>query len=378
MNSIDQEQLRQALGAWRDPCTDIEASVSGVLRKCEVVPAGIRVHIQLAYPAAGLLGEIKEQLQAIIQAVPGVEESGAKTDLTIDWAVRSACPQEGMHSLAEVRNIIAVASGKGGVGKSFVAANLALALAAEGAQTGLLDADIYGPSQQLMLGIAPGQRPETRPPGKLVPLQAHGLQLMSMGCLITERAPMVWRGPMVSGALQQLVGQTLWKGLDYLVVDMPPGTGDVQLTLAQKVPVAGAVVVTTPQDLATQDACKGIEMFRKVGVAVLGVVENMGLHTCPSCGHEERLFGDGGGEQVARDYGIPLLGSLPLDASVREQTDRGCPAVAAAPESEMAMRFREIARGTAAMLAEREPEPLRRIHAVQVTPAQSASGESRK
>ncbi len=375
MNSIDKEHLRQALGAWRDPCTGMEASAGGAIKECQVENGRIRVRIQLGYPAAGLREEMEKQARDIIQTVPGVRETGAKVDVEINWAVRSACPQEGMHSLAEVRNIIAVASGKGGVGKSFVAANLALALAAEGAETGLLDADIYGPSQQLMLGIEAGQRPDTRPPGKLVPILAHGLQLMSMGCLVTERTPMVWRGPMVSGALQQLVGQTLWKGLDYLVVDMPPGTGDVQLTLAQKVPVAGAVIVTTPQDLALQDACKGIEMFRKVGVAVLGVVENMGMYVCPGCGREEQLFGSGGGEQVARDYDIRLLGSLPLDVSVREQTERGCPAVAAEPEGEMAARFREIARQMAALLSQQKPEPLHRIHAVEVVPAKGAAEE---
>ena len=377
MKDIDKKQLHKALGAWCDPCTGLPASVCGVIKQCQVKADQVQVHVRLGYPASSLREEIAGQIKELVQAVAGVREAGAAVDVKVDWAVRAARPQEGTRSLPEVRNIIAVASGKGGVGKSTVAANLALALAAEGARAGLLDADIYGPSQQLILGIGGDWRPDTRPPGKLEPIAVHGLQVMSMGCLVAERTPVVWRGPMVSGALQQLVGQTLWKELDYLVVDLPPGTGDVQLTLAQKVPVAGAVIVTTPQDLALQDACKGIEMFRKVGVAVLGAVENMASYVCPRCGHEEHPFGSGGGAQVAQDYGIELLGSLPLDASIREQTDRGCPAVAAEPEGEIAARFRAIARTTAALLAQREPEPLRRIHAVEVAPAKDPASEEK-
>lgn len=249
-------------------------------------------------------------------------------------------------SIPGVKHIIAVASGKGGVGKSTTAVNLALALAAEGAGVGILDADIYGPSQPHMLGVG-HQRPEiigAQGQQKMVPIQAHGLQSISMGYLVTEETPMLWRGPMATGALQQLLMQTAWDNLDYLVIDMPPGTGDIQITLAQKVPVTGAVVVTTPQDIALLDAKKGIEMFRKVNVPVLGVVENMATHVCSQCGHEEHIFGQGGGDRIARNYQTELLGSLPLDLSICAQTDAGKPSVAAAPDSAISQRYREIAR----------------------------------
>lgn len=243
-----------------------------------------------------------------------------------------------------VRHIVAVASGKGGVGKSTTAVNLALALAAEGYRTGILDADIYGPSQGMMLGIAEGQRPQADEDKYFRPLQAHGVQVMSMSFLVTEATPMVWRGPMAAGALQQLLMQTHWDALDYLIVDMPPGTGDIQLTLSQKVPVTGAVIVTTPQDIALLDCKKGIEMFRKVDIPVLGVVENMSLHICSQCGHEEAIFGAGGGERIATDYQTELLGQLPLMRSIREQTDSGTPSVIAEPEGRVAGIYREIAR----------------------------------
>ncbi|AQT59117.1 Fe-S-binding ATPase [Cellvibrio mixtus] len=245
-----------------------------------------------------------------------------------------------------VKNIIAVASGKGGVGKSTTAVNLALALAADGARVGILDADIYGPSQPHMLGVGQ-QRPKIigeQGQQKMVPIEAYGIQSISMGYLVTEETPMLWRGPMATGALQQLLMQTAWDNLDYLVIDMPPGTGDIQITLAQKVPVTGAVVVTTPQDIALLDAKKGIEMFRKVNVPVLGVVENMAIHICSSCGHEEHIFGEGGGERIARNYQTQLLGSLPLDLSICAQTDAGKPTVAADPDSAISQRYRAIAR----------------------------------
>jgi ATP-binding protein involved in chromosome partitioning len=255
-----------------------------------------------------------------------------------------------MESILGVRNIIAVASGKGGVGKSTCAVNLALALAAEGARVGLLDGDIYGPSQQLMLGIGADQRPGQQGDQYLLPIEAHGLQTMSMGYLTSEKTPMVWRGPMASGAMQQMISQTLWQDLDYLVVDMPPGTGDIQLTLSQRVPVSGAVIITTPQDIALLDAIKGIEMFRKVDVPILGVVENMAWHTCSQCGHREHLFGEGGGDRLAADYGVGMLGALPLRLSIRQQTDGGTPTVAADPEGEISGIFREIARQVGASL----------------------------
>jgi len=254
-------------------------------------------------------------------------------------------------ALTGVKNIIAVASGKGGVGKSTTAANLALALAQAGAQVGLLDADIYGPSQGIMFGLSGKQRPEVRDGKFFVPLKAHGVSLMSMAFLADENTPVVWRGPMVSGALLQLLTQTAWGALDYLVVDMPPGTGDIQLTLAQKVPVSGAVIVTTPQDLALLDAKKGVEMFRKVNIPVLGVVENMATHQCSRCGHIEPIFGEGGGERLAAQYGVNLLASLPLAMSIREQADGGRPTVIAEPNSEIARIYRQMARCVGERLA---------------------------
>jgi ATP-binding protein involved in chromosome partitioning len=254
--------------------------------------------------------------------------------------------------MQSIRHIVAIASGKGGVGKSTVAVNLALALAAEGARVGLLDADIYGPSQPTMLGLPPGTRPDTEDGKLLLPVHAHGLATMSMGYLASERTPMVWRGPMAGGALAQMLEQTRWGELDYLLIDMPPGTGDVQLTLSQKARVAGAVIVTTPQDIALLDARKGIEMFRKVEVPVLGIVENMALHRCSECGHVEHIFGEGGGERVAAEYGTALLASLPLAASVREETDAGRPTVLSAPDSVAAQAFRTAAAALRAALAQ--------------------------
>lgn len=251
----------------------------------------------------------------------------------------------------EIKHIIAVASGKGGVGKSTTAVNLALALRANGAQVGLLDADIYGPSQQVMLGVAEGVRPGQKDDQYLLPVEAHGLKTMSMGYLVTERTPMVWRGPMAGGALAQMLEQTLWGELDYLVIDMPPGTGDIQLTLSQKASVAGAVIVTTPQDIALMDAQKGIEMFRKVDIPILGVVENMAVHICSNCGHHEHIFGEHGGERIAAEYGVPLLGSLPLALSIREQTDAGRPPVIAEPDSPVTAIYREMASAVQAALS---------------------------
>ncbi|RTR00202.1 iron-sulfur cluster carrier protein ApbC [Halomonas nitroreducens] len=249
-----------------------------------------------------------------------------------------------------VKHIVAVASGKGGVGKSTVTANLALAMAAEGYRVGVLDADIHGPSQAQMLGVGEGVRPEAAGENRMKPLEAHGIQAMSMAFMVDIREPMVWRGPMVAGAFQQLLTQTVWDDLDVLFIDMPPGTGDIQLTLAQKVPVDGAVIVTTPQDIALLDARKGIEMFRKVNVPVLGVVENMSLHICSQCGHSEPIFGEGGGERIAGEYDTRVLGRLPLALSVREQADGGRPTVVAEPEGEVTATFRDMARQVADQL----------------------------
>ena len=269
--------------------------------------------------------------------------------------VPARAPQGELKPLPQVRNIIAVGSGKGGVGKSTVAVNLALALAAEGASVGVLDADIYGPSVPMMLGLS--GRPDS-PDGKSIePMRSHGLQAMSIGLLVDQDTPMIWRGPMATSALTQLLGETRWEALDYLVVDLPPGTGDIQLTMAQKIPVAGAVIVTTPQDIATLDARKALKMFEKLGIAVLGLVENMAVHVCSNCGHTEHVFGEGGGERMAAQYGVPLLGSLPLDASIREQGDAGTPIVAARPDSPVAAQWRALAARVVEELEKRPRAP---------------------
>ncbi len=286
-----------------------------------------------------------------LEALDGV----ARAEVRVDCVIQPHKAQPQVEVMGNVKNIVAVASGKGGVGKSTTAANLALALAREGARVGILDADIYGPSQGIMFGLPEGTRPKVREQKWFEPLEAHGVQVMSMAFLTDDSTPVVWRGPMVSGALIQLITQTAWDNLDYLVVDMPPGTGDIQLTLAQKVPVAGAVIVTTPQDLALLDAKKGVEMFRKVNIPVLGVVENMAVHICSNCGHAEHLFGEGGGEKLAAQFGVELLASMPLSIAIRTQADSGRPTVIADPESQLAMLYQEIARhvGARIVLSER-------------------------
>jgi ATP-binding protein involved in chromosome partitioning len=289
-------------------------------------------------------------LQMAIEGLDGV----ASAQVQIDTLIAAHKAQAQIPGLANVKNIVAVASGKGGVGKSTTAANLALALSREGARVGILDADIYGPSQGVMFGIAEGTRPKIKDQKWFVPIEAHGIEVMSMAFLTDDNTPMVWRGPMVSGALLQLITQTAWTDLDYLVIDMPPGTGDIQLTLAQKVPVAGAVIVTTPQDLALLDAKKGVEMFRKVNIPVLGVVENMAVHICSNCGHAEHLFGEGGGEKLASQYGVELLASLPLSMLIREQADGGKPTAMAEPESQIAMVYQELARHVGARIVLQE------------------------
>jgi ATP-binding protein involved in chromosome partitioning len=315
-----------------DPCLGIPWGQLGA----RILTSGPRVSVTLGYPAAGAREAYARELAAFLGA------ESVELDLHFSPPPGRGFPQ--------VRHIVAVASAKGGVGKSTTAVNLALALAAEGAGVGLLDADIYGPSQGMMLGVPEGRRPESRDGKTFEPLKAHGIQAMSMSFLITESTPMVWRGPMVSGALQQLIGQTRWHDLDYLIVDMPPGTGDIQLTLSQRVPVSGAVIVTTPQDIALLDARKGIEMFRKVDIDVLGVVENMSTFICPKCGTESPLFGAGGGARIAEECGVPLLGALPLAMEIREQADGGRPTVAADPEGPIAAIYRQAARHLAARL----------------------------
>ncbi|HEY9032459.1 MAG TPA: iron-sulfur cluster carrier protein ApbC [Pseudomonadales bacterium] len=348
--AVSRESVLAALATFHDPYCDEQDLVARKAVKNVVIDGGkVSVDIALGYPAAGIREQLVQQLREQILSLDGVSEAV----VNLEWGIVAAMTQNNMRSMNQVKNIIAVASGKGGVGKSTTSVNLALALAAEGARVGLLDADIYGPSQPLMLGIPEQQRPEFVDEKHFRPIVAHGIESMSMGYMVTDSTPMVWRGPMVSGALQQLLTQCLWGELDYLVVDMPPGTGDIQLTLAQRVPVTGAVIVTTPQDIATLDAKKGIEMFRKVNIPVLGVVENMATHICSQCGHEEHLFGEGGGRRIAEQYQTRLLGALPLDIHIREQTDNGRPTVVAEPDGPIAAIYRDIARKTAAVLAMR-------------------------
>jgi len=327
-----------ALNAFADPYLGETWQTLGCVKRAEERGGVVEVDVALGYPAEGLARELTQRLSDAVGAP-------VELDLTFAPPALSASP-----SVRGVGNIVAIASGKGGVGKSTTAVNLALALAREGARVGILDADIYGPSLGIMLGVPPNQRPEVKDEKFFLPIKAHGLQSMSMSYLVTKQTPMVWRGPMASSALTQMLSQTLWDRLDYLVVDMPPGTGDIQLTLSQRAAVAGAVIVTTPQDIALQDAAKGIEMFRKVTVPVLGIVENMGLHVCPKCGFESHIFGAGGGERIARDYGTVLLATLPLAIEIREQADSGKPTVVADPDGTLARAYRDGARHLAARL----------------------------
>jgi ATP-binding protein involved in chromosome partitioning len=335
--------VRQILGGLTDSHTG--ATLDRAVRAIGVDGARVSVDLQLGYPAAGAVEAISERVRDALQADAAIESAA----VSITSRIHVHKVQGTLGPLPSVKNIIVVASGKGGVGKSTVSANLALALQAEGAKVGVLDADIYGPSQPTMLGVS--GKPSS-PDGKsIIPMQAHGMPVMSIGFLVEADTPMIWRGPMVTQAMMQLLTDTRWEQLDYLIVDLPPGTGDIQLTLAQKVPVAGAVIVTTPQDIALLDARKALKMFEKVEVSVLGVVENMATHVCSNCGHEEHIFGQGGGARMAEQYDVPYLGSLPLDIRIREQTDGGNPTVAAMPDSELAARYREIARNTAGRLS---------------------------
>lgn len=345
MTAISREQIETALAGWQEPHLGTDLVSAGCVRDIGIDGPDVAVTVELGFPAAGYVEQLAGSVRQLLAKLPGV----GKVSVQVEWTVLSHAVQRNLSPLAGVKNIIAVASGKGGVGKSTVAVNLALALAAEGAQVGILDADIYGPSQPRMLGLS--GRPSSKDGKHIEPMVGHGIQCMSIGFLIDDETPMVWRGPMATQALSQLIGDTEWQALDYLIVDMPPGTGDIQLTLAQRVPVSGAVIVTTPQEIALLDARKGLRMFQKVEVNILGVVENMSTHVCSNCGHEEHIFGTGGGERMAEQYGVPFLGSLPLDLRIREETDNGRPTVIAEPDSTIAQRYREIARRTAAQLA---------------------------
>ena len=338
--------VRAVLDAHVDPYLGESFGAAQAVREVRAAAPGFAARVVLGFPVGGYQTELTTALSGELTAA-GI---AAPLTLELEADIRAHAVQRNLKPLADVKNVVAVASGKGGVGKSTVAVNLALAWAAQGAKVGVLDADIYGPSQPLMLGLT-GQRP-TSPDGKhLRPLASHGVSAMSIGFLVDAEQPMVWRGPMVTQALTQLLGETQWGALDYLVVDMPPGTGDIQLTLAQRVPVAGAVIVTTPQDIALADARKGLKMFEKVSVPVLGIVENMSVHVCSNCGHSEHVFGAGGGERMAREYGVRLLGELPLDAQIRAEADGGRPTVVAAPDAPRARPYFEMARRTAAALA---------------------------
>ncbi|WP_217476632.1 iron-sulfur cluster carrier protein ApbC [Stutzerimonas stutzeri] len=346
--TVTREAVEAVLRQYTDPNLNQDPVTAGCVRSIDVQGDRVKVEIELGYAAGLFRSGWAQMLSMAIEGLDGV----TRADVQVDCVIRSHKAQDQVEALANVKNIIAVASGKGGVGKSTTAANLALALAREGARVGVLDADIYGPSQGIMFGIAEGTRPEIRDNKAFIPLEAHGVQIMSMAFLSDDKTPMVWRGPMVSGALLQLITQTAWDDLDYLVVDMPPGTGDIQLTLAQKVPVVGAVIVTTPQDLALLDAKKGVEMFRKVNIPVLGVVENMAIHICSNCGHAEHLFGEGGGEKLAAQYNVELLASLPLSMAIRTQADAGKPTAIADPESQIAMIYQQMARSVGARISQ--------------------------
>ncbi|OBU84474.1 ATP-binding protein [Chromobacterium subtsugae] len=317
------------------------------VKNLQIDDKAIRLDVTLAYPAKSQFDAVRQQFETALAPLA----EGRAVEVRVDSQIVSHSAQRGVPLLPGVKNIIAVASGKGGVGKSTTAANLALALSAEGARVGLLDADIYGPSQPLMMGLQ-GQRPESAD-GKLRPLIGHGIQTMSIGYLVDADQAMVWRGPMVSQALQQLLNDTRWDDLDYLVIDMPPGTGDIQLTLSQKVPVTGALIVTTPQDIALLDARKGVTMFQKVNVPILGLVENMAIHICSNCGHAEHIFGEGGAARMAADFGVELLGSLPLELAIRLAVDAGKPSVAADPAGTPAELYRAIARRVAVKVGEK-------------------------
>ncbi len=350
MTQISREAVENAIREYRDPYLNSDLYELDAVKSLEIDGGRVEVSVELNYPSEGIAGALKQLVGNAIENVDGVES----VNVNARQKIRSYQAQKELQSIAGVKNIIAVASGKGGVGKSTTAVNLALALSQEGCRVGILDADIYGPSVGMMLGVPEGKRPDTKDNKFFIPVEAHGIQAMSMAFLVTDKTPMVWRGPMVSGAVQQLLTQTLWNDLDYLIVDMPPGTGDIQLTLAQKVPVTGAVVVTTPQDIALLDCKKGIEMFRKVDIPVLGIVENMSVHICSNCGHHEALFGEGGGHRVAEAYDTEVLGQLPLHMTIREQTDGGSPTVVAESDSEIARLYRDIARKLGALLSKRE------------------------
>ena len=345
MSTVNESTIQEALKTLMDPNTGKDYVSSKSVRSVTVSQGVVQVELELGYPAKTQIDTIAAQVQSAVCAVPGVTSASVQ----VRSRVVTHAVQRGVELLPGVKNIVAVASGKGGVGKSTTAVNLALALAAEGAKVGVLDADIYGPSVPTMLGV--DGRPESVDGKTMEPLENYGLQIMSIGLLVAQDEAMIWRGPMAIQALDQLLRQSNWKDLDYLIIDMPPGTGDIQLSLAQKVPLTGAVIVTTPQDIALLDVRKGIRMFEKVGVPILGVVENMAVHVCSQCGHAEHIFGADGGKRLAAQYQVDYLGALPLALHIREQADSGKPTVVAAPHSEVAALYGAVARKVAVAIA---------------------------
>jgi len=345
MPSVSETDIKDVLKTLVDPHLEQDLVSAKAVKSIRIEDAAVSVDIVLGYPAKGCRDELAGQIKARLETLPGVAQASA----SITWHIVPHAVQSNLKPLPNVKNIIAVASGKGGVGKSTTAVNLALALTTEGARCGILDADIYGPSQPRMLGLS--GYPESKDGKSMEPKIAYGIQSISIGYLIDEETPMIWRGPMVTNALRQLLNDTNWDDLDYMIVDLPPGTGDIQLTLSQQIPVSGAVIVTTPQDIALLDAQRGLKMFEKVGIPVLGIIENMSTHICSQCGFEEPIFGAGGGEKMAKKQGVALLGALPLDIDIRTNADSGQPTVVADPDGRPAAMYKKIARKMAARLA---------------------------
>ena len=345
--SLTEAALQEALKAVVDPNTGRDLVSTKLLRNLKIEGGDVSFEVELGYPAKSQVPALRKALIAAARTLSGVEN----VSIQIGWKITAHAVQRGVQLLPRVKNIVAVASGKGGVGKSTTTVNLALALAAEGAKVGILDADIYGPSQPMMMGIT--GRPESEDGKSMMPLANYGVEVMSIGFLVDEDQAMIWRGPMATQALDQLLRQTNWGDLDYLLVDMPPGTGDIALTLSQRVPLTGAVIVTTPQDIALIDAKKGLTMFEKVGVPILGIVENMAVYCCPNCGHTEHIFGADGGKRMAEQFKVDHLGSLPLNLSIRQQADEGRPTVVADPDGEIAALYKTVARTVAVKIAQR-------------------------
>lgn len=348
MANLTQNQIEKILSGIVDVYTEQDIISSHAVESIEINNNKVSINIVLSYPAQSYHTQLSDEIVDALSTA-GIND----TSVNIETKIAKYSTQKGVEILPEVKNIIAVASGKGGVGKSTTSVNLALALQAEGAKVALLDADIYGPSQPRMLGVS-NLKPEQTGEGKLLPILGHGMQSMSIGYLVDEENPMIWRGPMVTQALEQMLRDTLWRGVDYMIIDLPPGTGDTQLTLSQKIPVSGSIIVTTPQDIALLDAKKGLKMFEKVNIPILGIVENMSLHICSKCGHEEAIFGTGGGETMAKEVGANFLGALPLEIDIRTDIDEGTPTVAKNPDGRVAQIYKEIAKKVSAKLTQQD------------------------